>query len=662
MTQNLRRLLYLLISLIIILLGCTSPEIKQKPPMAEKGVLDLREWDFNKHGSVDLDGEWRFYWKQLKHSGKTFDSELEDEAHFFKFPSIWNNQIINGESLSGDGFATFSLKILLKDQKIPLTVNIHEMMTAYTFYVDGKKISSNGLVGTSRGTSVPMYHPSLVDIRTSGTEMNIDIEVSNFHHRKGGVANSIKLGLESDIRSDKEFHIVIEIFLIGSIFFMGLYHLTMYLLRRKELSALYFGLFACLITLRTSLTGERFLINLFSGLGWEILHKFEYLTFYLALPLFVMFIRSLFPDETPKIVLRLVQVAGIVFSAIVIATPARLYSHLLQGYQIITLLTGLVIIFILVKAWLRKRDGALIFIASFPILFLSAVNDILYANELLHGGFFIALGLFVFMFSQSFLLSSRSAQNFSVIENQKDLLAKTNIAFKKEIDERKKLEVDLDESQQNFMDSRVATILGLAKLAEYRDSDTGLHLERMREYSRLLASELANHPKYREYITQEYIDDIYLSSILHDIGKVGIPDSILLKPGKLDFDEFNIMKGHSNLGGEAISTVEEQVKIRSFLTLGRDIAYHHHEKWDGSGYPFQLTAEKIPLSARIVAVADVYDALTSLRPYKKAFPHEKAVEIILGEKGTHFDPDLVDLFMDLSTQFDKVRGNMQDSL
>lgn len=213
---------------------------------------------------------------------------------------------------------------------------------------------------------------------------------------------------------------------------------------------------------------------------------------------------------------------------------------------------------------------------------------------------------------------------------------------------------------ENVQSARTATILGLAKLAEYRDEDTGTHLERIREYTRILAEELATRPEYKDYITEEYIEDIYNSAILHDIGKVGVSDAILLKPGKLTAEEFEIIKTHSTLGGDALRDVEAKIQGQTFLTLSREIAYYHHEKWDGSGYPEGLKGEEIPLSARIVALADVYDALTSKRSYKKAFSHQKARDIIVKDRGTHFAPDVVDAFMVLEEKFQRIRQELQD--
>lgn len=230
----------------------------------------------------------------------------------------------------------------------------------------------------------------------------------------------------------------------------------------------------------------------------------------------------------------------------------------------------------------------------------------------------------------------------------------------RDVSERKRLENDLVESSKNVQAARVATIMGLAKLAEYRDEETGNHLERIREYSRLLARELSKTPAYQTYITPDYVEDIYNSSILHDIGKVGVPDSILLKPGKLTKEEFEIIKTHTTLGGDALAAVESKTEGQTFLTLGKEIAYFHHEKWNGTGYPKGLKGEEIPLSARIVALADVYDALTSKRVYKEAFTHATALDIIAKDKGTHFAPDVVDAFLILAEDFRRIREDLFD--
>lgn len=201
------------------------------------------------------------------------------------------------------------------------------------------------------------------------------------------------------------------------------------------------------------------------------------------------------------------------------------------------------------------------------------------------------------------------------------------------------------------LETRDMAIFAMAKLAESRDPETGAHLERVRSYCRCLALQIKSHPKYAGQVDDHYIQLIYETSPLHDIGKVAIPDSVLLKPGRLTSDEFEIMKSHTIRGAETLQAALDEYPLAKFLQMARDIALSHHEKYDGSGYPYGLAGERIPLCGRIVAVADVYDALTSKRVYKDAFSHEVAKSIIVESSGTHFDPVIVDAFVQREAEF-----------
>jgi putative two-component system response regulator len=197
-----------------------------------------------------------------------------------------------------------------------------------------------------------------------------------------------------------------------------------------------------------------------------------------------------------------------------------------------------------------------------------------------------------------------------------------------------------------------ATILMLASLAETRDNETGNHILRTQHYVRALARALQPHPRFSGVLDEGTIEILFKSAPLHDIGKVGIPDSILLKPSKLTTLEFEIMKTHTTLGRDAIETAERRLgRPVAFLRYAKEIAYSHQEKWDGSGYPQALAGDDIPVSARLMAVADVYDALISKRVYKPAIPHAQAVEIMMAGRGRHFDPDMVDAFWRIREEF-----------
>jgi len=217
------------------------------------------------------------------------------------------------------------------------------------------------------------------------------------------------------------------------------------------------------------------------------------------------------------------------------------------------------------------------------------------------------------------------------------------------------LEHEVKNRTQQIEETQEATIFALAKLAESRDPETGAHLERIRMFCRALANQLRNDSPYKDQINEEFVDNIFRYSPLHDIGKVGIRDHILLKPGKLTTEEFEIMKQHTVIGGKTIELAEKRLAVSTnFLTMGKEIAYCHHEKWNGAGYPFGLKGQEIPLSARILTIADVYDALSHKRVYKEAFSHDTAREIILEAKGSHFDPWLVESFMDIQDIFNEI--------
>ena len=198
-------------------------------------------------------------------------------------------------------------------------------------------------------------------------------------------------------------------------------------------------------------------------------------------------------------------------------------------------------------------------------------------------------------------------------------------------------------------------LFSLAKLAEVKDSETGEHLERMREYSKLLSEYIINETEYKGKLSPRFPDLLYMTSPLHDVGKIGVPDYILLKPGSLNDDEWKIMKEHPTIGAGTFLELLEKFPKTEFLRITRDIVWCHHERWDGSGYPRGLKGEEIPLSARIVALADVYDAVTMKRVYKAAMPHKVARGIILEGNGSHFDPMVVEAFLAVEDQFIKIK-------
>jgi putative two-component system response regulator len=240
------------------------------------------------------------------------------------------------------------------------------------------------------------------------------------------------------------------------------------------------------------------------------------------------------------------------------------------------------------------------------------------------------------------------------------------VRLKRAFDENKTLQQSLElkviERTVEVEITRDATMFGFAKLAELRDPETGAHLERIREYSKVLVAYLQKNGPYQHLIDHTFARDIYKASPLHDIGKVGIPDNVLLKPGKLLPEEFEIMQQHTIIGGQTLQEAETRLlTTNSFLSMAKEIAFYHHEKWDGTGYPGKIKGENIPLSARIMALADIYDALVSKRVYKAAFSENLTNSIIVKSSGSHLDPVVVDAYQAVEGEFTRIKESFKDS-
>ena len=284
--------------------------------------------------------------------------------------------------------------------------------------------------------------------------------------------------------------------------------------------------------------------------------------------------------------------------------------------------------------------------SDIPVIFLTAKSEV--DDEAY--GFDVGAADYITKPFSAPIVKARVKTHLALHQAQQ-ALANQNVILEKKVAERTKELVRIQD----------AAIYSMASLAETRDNETGYHLRRTQHYIKALAEHLRDHPKFCDELNDETIDLIFRSAPLHDIGKVGVPDRILLKPDKLSGEEWKEMKKHAEYGYEAIVRAEKQLGTTSFLRYARDIAHSHHEKWDGTGYPDGLANKDISLAGRLMALADVYDALVCRRVYKEAIPHEKAAQIILEGRGTHFDPDIVDAFLELQDEFVAIADKYSDA-
>lgn len=464
--------IFLFLSLFV---SCSNSVSSKIAPRAEKGVLDLREWDFNSDGIVKLDGEWSFVWKQLTLS-KPDPNATETKSYNVFVPGNWNSysEIPDLDSSNAYGYGTFTLRVLLNENQNPLAIRFQDVGTAGAVWVDGVKLIRSGVVGTDENTSRPQYLPRYAEFTTSGNEILIQVEVSNFHHFKGGIWETIRLGSKKSISDYREDRWTTEMFLFGSIAVMALYHFGLFSLRRKDKSSLYFGLFCFVIVIRLLMTGERFILQKFPEIQWELGSKVEYLSFYLAWPIFQKYMDTIFPEDMPKFVWKIsVAVVG-VFSLVILFFPTKIFALTLIPYQLFLLVYTLLFVFWLGRFIYRKRDGAIIACLGALALIATAINDILQSQTMVSTGYYLPLGLFTFIFAQSYMLSLKFSAAFVAIENLSADLKATNqsysrfvpLEFLKFLGKKNITEIELGDQTQKEMTILFSDIRSFTELSE----------------------------------------------------------------------------------------------------------------------------------------------------------------------------------------------------
>jgi PAS domain S-box-containing protein len=437
----------LLVSSLVILCACSNDLAQRIHPEAVKGILDLTQWDFKEDGSVKLKGKWEFYWQQHLSPDDFITLPPPRITDFMQVPEYWNSYDIGGVKLPGEGYATYRLTVLLDEQPQPLALGLMEISTAYNLFINGKNLASAGAAGTSRDATAAKQYRQVVYFEPSADNLEIILHVSNFHHRKGGVWEVIDLGSEKDIRQSREIRLGFDLFLFGSIVIMGLYHLGLFVVRRKDRSPLYFSIFCFLIAVRLFTIGERFLIRLLPDINWETVTKLEYLSFYLAVPAFCLFMRSLFPKFSNRF-LYAVGLLAAGFSFIVLITQARFFSQINNIYEIITFLAIIYCLYVILISLTEKRLEAFVFLIGFTILALMTINDILYVEGIIETGYLAPFGLFIFIFSQAFLLSFRFSNALATVELQRRDLRNTLESYKTEIINRTHAEEAMRQSEE----------------------------------------------------------------------------------------------------------------------------------------------------------------------------------------------------------------------
>lgn len=384
-------------------------------PRATEGLLDLRDWSFTVDGPIDLAGEWEFHWRNLPIDLQ--QSLNVEPAQMIQVPGFWNELAINSSTIPEDGYATYRINILVADRK-DLALKFLSVGTNFTFWVDGVEQARVGQPGKTIHASKPRYAPQIIAFTPTSNRVEIMIGVSNFHHRNAGIWEVVKMGKAQDLRDQRESKLVSDLLLFGAIIMMALYNLCMWLLRREFAFGLYLGCFCILMATRILLVGERYVNQLAPGLNWEVLTRLEYVTWFLAIPMFYSFLRSLFHDDTKVYISRLLWIIGISTTVFGLLLPIKLATEIVPLFQGVTVVAMILAVWTIISAITQKRDGSILMGIGCAFLFVTGINDIIVTNEIYDDNLKLQLGLFIFVLAQSVLVSIRFARATQTVDIQ----------------------------------------------------------------------------------------------------------------------------------------------------------------------------------------------------------------------------------------------------
>ncbi|EOS54988.1 ATP-binding protein [Paenibacillus barengoltzii] len=487
-------ILYIAAAIMVGLVTCyavisasNSTEIQ-----SDKGTLDLSQVQVSER-PIKLQGEWEFYWHELLSPNDIHDRIASDgnPNRWINLPNSWLGYRLDGQQLSGTGFATFRVMIQLseQDRHERLALKMPSIFHAYKLWVNGEPLAEVGVVGQDKSSMTPRLATKFVYFQPENNTVELVIQVSNFHHKRGGITKFIELGGSDVLTVRTHLKIAGEIFITASLMVIGLYHLLLFILRRKDRAPLFFGLFALLLGIRSLLVGELLLTQLWPNFPWEIQFKIEYLTLCSSGYIITRYYISIFANYVSRWFRLGSRIVTGLLCLIVVAAPAIIYTHLLSVIGVVVVLHMLYLMVGLVQSAVQRKEGALIFLLASMVTLVTVINDFLYFNEWSSIGNTSPLGLLIFTVAQMFLLSSRFTKTATneeriarELQEANDKLTEMNMNLEQTVQERTHaLSVAHDNLRISY-DRLLLSEQGRKKLLSYITHDLRLPLSSMLGY------------------------------------------------------------------------------------------------------------------------------------------------------------------------------------
>jgi diguanylate cyclase (GGDEF)-like protein len=514
--------------------GCSTQRTDLQTK-AEDGSMDITQLQFE-NDIVQLDGKWEFYWKQLLDPSELKNGIL---TGYIDVPKSWNKLISDEDYKPGYGYATYRLTIATEKYE-RLAIKIPRIRTAYKLWINGELYASSGTVGKTREMMIPQYLPQVAIFEAQQGKNEIVIQISNFHQRNGGMLESIKLGSEKQILGLRYKSIANELLLFGSLIFIGAYHLSLFFFRKKNKSPLYFGMFCILVAMRTLLVGECFLIYLFPDFNWEIAHKIQTLTFYLGVPLILMFFMSVFPKYFHEHVIKTAKYMGAAFGLLVLLTQARVFTVVNPLYQVWTIIVIIYVLAMLIKISIHNEKGSSLITIGALALLLTSLNDIIFLSiwmndyepsflkDIFRIGNLSSAGQFIFAFTNSLLLAKKFSSSLEQEEVMTAKLTEINLNLDELVSQRTKA---LEDSVEKIKLQKLELKKVNRELLQRSLKDPLTCVWNRRKYDETIKLEWLRCLRYQRPIALILLDIDYFKQLNDTYGHVA-GDECLVKIGE----------------------------------------------------------------------------------------------------------------------------------
>lgn len=445
------------------------PVLKSSDIKINKGVADFRSYTF--HQNLKLKGEALFYWKKLL-TPLDFKDSIPQYDTLAPVPGIWNQLKINGHKLGSFGYGTYYFKILVPDSGM-YAITLRGFDCAYRIWINNEEASA-GKVGISKKTMTPGWKRNTVYFNAPGGEARVVIQISNFYHRKGGAEDAMVFGKYKSIIYYKHIQLSVTMLLLGVLLIVFIYHILLFSHRQNDHSLILFSALSLAFSVRLICTGEKIIFEIFPNIHWYITIVLEYLSFVVALPLFLAFVYQLFPDEISKKVVKLVAILSAFFSLIILCTPVYIFTFTPVIFQILLILSAIYVLYGTLKAVIRKRSMSILFLVGLLIFILIITNDILFYNNKASNNFMLPLGILVLTFTQAVIISLKSSQAFKEVEQYKLALEESNRFLERKVKKRTQQIAEANQELEKQAHILKETNEQLQELSKFKDGMTGM--------------------------------------------------------------------------------------------------------------------------------------------------------------------------------------------